>query len=58
MDLKSKNSPAVLTQLFTLALSSALLITICFAPALAQQKDQINHDPAHYKRPIALSYLA
>ena len=40
------------------AASATLLITICFAPALAQQKDQINHDGPNSNWPVAVSYLA
>jgi hypothetical protein len=42
----------------TFAASATLLITICFAPALAQPKDQINHDGHNSQWPVVTSYLA
>lgn len=39
-------------------LSFTALITICFAPALVQQKDETNYVHHHTYRPIAVSYLA
>jgi len=40
-----------------LMLSLTALITICFAPAMAQQKDQ-SYDNTQPHRAIAVSYLA
>jgi hypothetical protein len=47
-----------MVNLLTLTASATLLITICFAPAMAQQKDRINHDGTNFQRPVAVSYLA
>jgi hypothetical protein len=47
-----------MSNLMTLAASASLLVTICFAPALAQEKDRINHDGTNSQRPVAVSYLA
>jgi hypothetical protein len=58
MKLGNKKTSGTLAQVTALAASATLLIAICFAPALAQQKDQINHDGPDSRWPIASSYLA
>jgi hypothetical protein len=44
--------------IFAFAASGALLVTICFAPAFAQQKEHTVHDGTNSKWPVAVSYLA
>ncbi len=39
-------------------LSVTALITACFAPVMAQQKDKAPHDQYQRDRPVAVSYLA
>lgn len=58
MRLSNKKPSGAVAQVTAFAASATLLITICFAPALAQHKDQINHDGPNSKWPIAASYLA
>jgi hypothetical protein len=58
MKLGNKKTSGAVAQVTALAASATLLIAICFAPALAQQKDQINHDGPDSRWPIASSYLA
>jgi hypothetical protein len=58
MKLFGKKTSGAVAHFTNLAASSALLITICFAPALAQHKDHINHDGPNSKWPVAVSYLA
>ncbi len=53
-----KKTTGAMVNLLTLSASATLLITICFAPAMAQQKDHINHDGTSSQRPVAVSYLA
>jgi hypothetical protein len=58
MQHNDKKTTGAMAHLVTFSASATLLITICFAPALAQPKDQINHDGTSSQWPVAVSYLA
>jgi hypothetical protein len=49
---------AALQSAAAFAVSASLLITVCFAPVMAQTKDHHFYDNTSYHRPITTGYLA
>ena len=49
---------AALQSAAAFAVSASLLITVCFAPVMAQTKEQYVNDNAQSHRPVTIGYLA
>ncbi len=54
----SSKTKAAVNSIAALAVSVSLLVTVCFAPVMAQEKEQLYNDSTHSHRPIITGYLA
>jgi hypothetical protein len=58
MTQRKQSKKGAFTSIATFTASAGLLITVCFAPVMAQQNTEALHDTTNSKSHIAISYLA